>query len=217
MGRYNSITRTVIRDIYNVLKVRYGIIDTDCYNELNIEVGDYEDEKSGLEFYVTLQLEIDSDKYEDNILIDGCVFTEEEYFPTMILKIGLGHYSNLYLLSKLYPELRDIVRHEIEHLTQRGINRKEGKYVRGNNKIREKVSKDELPQYRYFILKDEVTANIQGLYSKAKALKEPFQIVIDKYLDNLVEREIIQKENRQRIYKTWKKRIPKIGGIPQLK
>jgi hypothetical protein len=41
--------------------------------------------------------------------------------------------------------------------------------------------------------------------------------VVDDYLDDLVNDTIITPENRELIYKTWKKRIPKIGGIPKLK
>jgi hypothetical protein len=62
-----------------------------------------------------------------------------------------------------------------------------------------------------------VDANIHGLYSKAKTLKKPYQTVVDDYLDSLVNDEIITPKNRELIYKTWKMRIPKIGGIPTLK
>jgi len=55
------------------------------------------------------------------------------------------------------------------------------------------------------------------LYSKAKTMKQPYQKVVDDYLDSLVDDGIISKKNRELIYKTWKKRIPKIGGIPTLK
>jgi hypothetical protein len=41
--------------------------------------------------------------------------------------------------------------------------------------------------------------------------------VVDDYLDSLVDDNIITLPNRSLIYKTWKARIPKIGGIPNLK
>jgi len=55
------------------------------------------------------------------------------------------------------------------------------------------------------------------LYSKAKTTKQPYQKVVDNYLNSLVDDEIITQKNRDLIYKTWKRRIPKIGGIPTLK
>jgi hypothetical protein len=68
-----------------------------------------------------------------------------------------------------------------------------------------------------FLLPKEVDANIHGLYSKAKTMKQPYQKVVDDYLDGLVDDGIITLKNRQLIYKTWKNRIPKIGGLPTLK
>jgi len=48
-------------------------------------------------------------------------------------------------------------------------------------------------------------------------MKKPYQDVVDDYLDSLVDDGIITPKNRQLIYKTWKARIPKIGGLPNLK
>jgi hypothetical protein len=48
-------------------------------------------------------------------------------------------------------------------------------------------------------------------------MKKPYQIVVDDYLDGLVRDTIITQKNRELIYKTWKARIPKIGGLPNLK
>jgi len=219
MGRYNYITRKVIRDIYGVLNHTYTKyeLDSDEFYETGLWVDSYEDRISGLEFDLELQLEVNNEKYGDIFIIDGCVFTDPDDVPFMILKIGMGRCGDKKIHSELYPELRDAVRHEIEHLTQRGYNRKEGKYVRNNDLIRQKIAEDIVPMYKYFLLKDEVDANIHGLYSKAKALKKPFHIVIDEYLDELIDKKVIQKENKETIYKTWKRRIPEIGGIPQLK
>jgi hypothetical protein len=55
------------------------------------------------------------------------------------------------------------------------------------------------------------------LYSKAKTLKKPYQDVVDDYLDSLVDDGIINPITRKKIYTAWKVRIPKIGGIPNLK
>lgn len=216
MGKYNYITRKVVGDIYTSLKDGYRYFENDTNNTADINVGDYDDQKSGLEFYLQLQVEFDR-RFSKNILVDGCAFTDDDDYPMVIIKVGMAKEHRYTKLSELYPELRDVVRHELEHLTQRGMTQKVGKECRNNDKIREKIMRDELPQYRYFTLEDEVDANIHGLYSKAKVLKKPFQIVIDTYLDNLIDKNIIEKDDRKKIYKVWKKRIPKIGGIPKLK
>ena len=52
-----------------------------------------------------------------------------------------------------------------------------------------------------------------------KSRKDEFDMdeVVDDYLKSLVDDEIITPKNKDLIYKTWKQRIPKIGGIPNLK
>ncbi len=67
------------------------------------------------------------------------------------------------------------------------------------------------------MLPKEVDANIQGLYSKSKYEKKDFQTVVDTYLDDLVNTDIITVANKQKIYDLWKARIPQLGGIPNLK
>ena len=70
---------------------------------------------------------------------------------------------------------------------------------------------------RYFTLPKEIDAMIQGMYLRAKKSKTPFVKVVDDYLDSLMGDGIIDAKGRAKIYKTWKERIPKIGGIPTLK
>ena len=89
--------------------------------------------------------------------------------------------------------------------------------MRGDEKMRVKIRQNPELYYKYYLLPKEVDANIQGLYSKAKTLKKPYQQVVDDYLDSLVDDGIITPKNRMLIYKTWKNRITKIGGIPNLK
>ena len=83
--------------------------------------------------------------------------------------------------------------------------------------MRRKIKSNPELYYKYFLLPKEVDANIHGLYSKAKTMKQPYQMVVDDYLKSLVDDEIITPKNKDLIYKTWKARIPKIGGIPNLK
>lgn len=214
MGRYNTISQMVIRNTFGIIKAnKNNDVFTDdiicdiimCYDYTNTPV----------EFDVETILR---KKDIDSFRVEACVFdNEDDQVPIIVIQIDSNDFGKESLYSELYYELRDVVRHEIEHLTQRGINQKCGKYMRDNQGIREKIFLDELPTYRYYTLQDEVDANIHGLFSKAKALKQPFQVIIDTYLDNLVNIERINNTERKKIYKIWKKRIPNIGGIPQLK
>jgi hypothetical protein len=127
--------------------------------------------------------------------------------------------DNEKIFSKIQPVLRDLVRHEIEHLThgKDSAALKLSKLLRGDEAMRVKIRQNPELFYKYFLLPKEVDANIHGLYSKAKTLKKPYQDVVDDYLDSLVDDGIINPITRKKIYTAWKVRIPKIGGIPNLK
>jgi len=183
-------------------------------------VGDYNDKVSGVGVEVELKVAVTEDGVEPGkFFIDGSAEADED-FPSLEVNIGIHPDDvNGSVFSKIQPILRDLVRHEIEHLThgKGSAAEKSGKRMRGDLAMRKKIRSNPKLYYKYFLLPKEVDANIHGLYSKAKTLKQPYQKVVDDYLDSLVDDDVITTEKRKEIYKTWKKRIPKIGGIPKLK
>jgi len=183
-------------------------------------VGDYNDKVSGVEVEVELKVAVTEDGVEPGkFFIDGSAEADED-FPSLEVNIGIHPDDvNGSVFSKIQPILRDLVRHEIEHLThgKGSAAEKSGKRMRGDLAMRKKIRSNPKLYYKYFLLPKEVDANIHGLYSKAKTLKQPYQKVVDDYLDSLVDDDVITTEKRKEIYKKWKKRIPKIGGIPKLK
>ena len=186
----------------------------------SIYVGEFSDPISGVDVEVDLKFAVSEDGVKPGkFYIDGSAEADDEY-PSMEVHIAV-HPSDVNgsVFSKIQPVLRDLVRHEIEHLTHgRGSAAlKPSKVMRGDTALRRKIRGNEENYYKYFLLPKEVDANIHGLYSKAKTMKKPYQDVVDDYLDSLVDDGIITPDNRQLIYKTWKNRIPKIGGIPNLK
>ena len=60
-----------------------------------------------------------------------------------------------------------------------------------------------------------------GLIGMSEGEKKTVEILpqdgYGEYLDGLVDDGIINSKNREEIYKKWKARIPKIGGLPPLK
>jgi len=184
-----------------------------------IYVGDFSDNVSGMSVDVELKFAVSEDGVKKgSFYIDGSAEGDKD-FPSMEVIIAVHPEDGEKILSKIQPVLRDLVRHEIEHLThsRHSYGSRESKWMRGDLARRAKIQADEKLFYKYFLLPKEVDANIHGLYSKAKTMKQPYQKVVDDYLDSLVDDGIISKKNRELIYKTWKKRIPKIGGLPTLK
>ena len=184
-----------------------------------IYVGDFSDNVSGMSVDVDLKFAVSEDGVKKgSFYIDGAAETDKD-FPSMEVIVGIHPEDGERIFSKIQPVLRDLVRHELEHLThgRNSYGSKQSKLRRGDLKMRQKIRGNEKLFYKYFLLPKEVDANIHGLYSKAKTMKQPYQKVVDDYLDSLVDDGIISKKNRELIYKTWKKRIPKIGGLPTLK
>ena len=204
--RKDPIPTTKIGDMLNAEK-RY------------LYVGEYYDNVSGVDVEVELKFAVTEDGVEKGkFYIDGSAETDEE-FPSIEVQIGVHPEDGESIFSKIQPILRDLVRHEIEHLTHgnKSASAKYSKVMRGDTAMRVKIRQNPELYYKYFLLPKEVDANIHGLYSKAKTMKKPYQIVVDDYLDGLVRDTIITQKNRELIYKTWKARIPKIGGLPNLK
>jgi predicted nucleotidyltransferase len=105
------------------------------------------------------------------------------------------------LWSKISMDLKDIVRHEIEHLTQAGYNVVDSKRLPDDRMLRMYIQDlKTMPERDYYLLDKEIPAMLQGMYFKAKKMKEPFAKVVNDYLT-------IQKvsdEDREIILNRWR-------------
>jgi hypothetical protein len=241
-GMYNKLVGEINKDIFKTIKAAMVSSGTqqkpkkykgyqvrkepitklgDMFNSerKTLYVGEYSDSVSGLDVEVELKFAVTEEGVrEGQFYIDGSAEADDE-FPTIEVQIAIHPNDGETIFSKIQPVLRDLVRHEIEHQTHssKSLNLKGSKQKRGDISQRVKIRKNPDIYYKYYLLPKEVDANIHGLYSKAKTLKQPYQKVVDNYLDSLVDDGIILPNHRMVIYKKWKERIPKIGGIPTLK
>lgn len=104
-------------------------------------------------------------------------------------------------------DIKDVVRHELEHLTQDGANVRPGKQLPDDEYLRKMIDSDLLSKAEYFKLKKEIDAMIHGLYFKAKKSKQPFAKVVNAYLDL----QPIDAKERAIILKLWRDRLPALG------
>ena len=172
------------------------------------------DEVSGVD--VTVYLTVIRDEfppYSGDFILDG--ETDDEN-SVIYVYISLDPTSEPKSYAEIAFDLRNLVRHEIEHLTQRGWGEKEGKRMRRNEAMRRRIQSNPEIRHKYYKLKDEIPANLQGLYSEAKSRKLPFKDVVNAYLDKKVEQGIISPIEKIRIYRLWKNSAEKIGGLPPL-
>lgn len=232
-GRYDSIVGEIVRDTANLIrisnngkekfgnvKVRYTAkeavpsFDELIYDEVFLPVGQYATAKSGIEIDVNLVIVRDeAPEYAEQYQVSGDADIDDS---TIYLEISINPEFEPGCYSSIIPELRDVVRHEIEHLTQRGDYEKPGKFMKDNQVMRQRINSDPNLRYKYYKLKDEVDANLQGLYAKAKTLKRPFHEVVMGYLDRQTSRGIIPENKKMEIYNIWKDRASTIKGLPPL-
>ena len=168
-----------------------------------------------LEFYLSLKVQwqeglgtviSDGGAYNDSKKVTNAV---DPPLIEVLFELDPEQYPNV--LSRVAMELRDILRHEIEHLTQSGWNINMAKYLRGDEARRNKINTRELPAYKYYLLPKEIPAMIQGLYMRAKKSKQPFKDVVNANLQRGVDNGMISADEKETIIKTWRKYLPKLG------
>jgi hypothetical protein len=201
---------TVVRTNDEIDDVQYYFIKRDSF----IDLGTYNDSVSGLYFSAEIGIIFSPSIPKGKPMIEGFASGDDEAIE---IHIALNPEDGKSSFSKVQAILRDVVRHEIEHLTQSGFNQLPGKKRNKNFKMRSKIADDPASQYKYATLANEIEPMLHGLYSKAKTLKQPFQKVVEDFLDELVELGRIRETDKKLIYNKWKKELPKIGGLPKLK
>lgn len=168
------------------------------YDDVDIESNQFEFDFMGIVKYTDDTYKVDGGAnagYDD----DG-----EEIQPMINVKFMIPRNPDWQEVSM---DLKDVVRHELEHLTQDGENLKQGKYIPDDQDLRALIDKGLLDKDMYFTLQKEVDAMIQGLYFKAKKSKKPFSDVVDDYLKKALN----SLENREKVRILWNKRLPTLG------
>ena len=107
--------------------------------------------------------------------------------------------------STISMDIKDIIRHEIEHLSQAGYNVVPSKELPDDRDLRFFIQTlGTMPTSNYYLLDKEVPAMLQGMYYKAKKMKKPFKDVVNAYLDIFVSNDTITKDDKQDILHRWR-------------
>ena len=196
--RLTNITiKKWVSDFKSNPKIKQSFVDIDI---------DEEDSKGReIEFNYVGQLKFD--KKIGGYEVDGTSNSGEEddkyAFIATLFKVNPEVLPNAW--SKISADVSDVIRHEIEHLTQAGDNVRSGKYKDDDIQIRDMINKLKiLPYKNYYLLDKEVDAMLQGLYLKAKKTKKPFADVVNNYLD--VAPGLEDKKDREMIINLWRSR-----------
>ena len=200
-GRYDKLSNTVSSDIFRAWKEGFeeGKVVVD-YNESYDALGDSFDVDAKIlliKGYGKMEVHEDTgagtDGGGDYIIVRMII--DPEMLPEFWEEISMT--------------LKDIARHEIEHLTHQGggFTANPAKIMRGDQARRDKIKAGEIPVNQYFKLKKEIDANLQGMLFRAKKEKRPFADVVNTYLDS----QDITPEQKEEILTLWRNRMPALG------
>jgi hypothetical protein len=213
-GRYDTFVNKLSRIVFEMFKDIHDRGDKEGEFEFRVDHPDDEHDIPSEDFYFDLvgTVKITDDEYEvDGGANAGFDKEGEEITPMLAVKFKIPKNPDW---QKVSFDIKDVIRHELEHLTQDGENVKGGtdsddpKLVRPSKQmdddqtIRDLIDLDLLPKADYFRLPKEIDAMLQGLYFKAKKSRTPFKDVINTYLDT----QPINAEERKNILKIWRNR-----------
>lgn len=199
-GRYDSLTNKISSDIFNYWKKDFyegkkeSRYDEDYYDE-NIEVSI----DANISFI---------DGYND-LFVDGGAGGDEETNDFIQVRFEIDPTWLPEYFSEISMNLKDIIRHEIEHLTHSDYSDslKKDKYIPDDELLRLLINMGELKKSDYFRLPKEVDANLQGMYYRAKKEKRPFIDVMMYYLN----KQNISDQDRENILDIWRKRAKELN------
>ena len=201
-GRYDKLTNQLSSIAFEAFKDIHDRDDKEGEFEFRVDHPDDEHDIPSEDFYFDFvgRVEITDDEYEvDGGANAGFDKDGNEITPLLSVKFKIPKNPDWQRVSF---NIKDVIRHELEHLTQDGDNVKPGKQMGDDQMLRDLIDLDLLPKADYFRLPKEIDAMLQGLYLKAKKSKRPYREVIDDYLAT----QPIDSDEKENILKVWRSR-----------
>jgi hypothetical protein len=216
-GAYDALTTKLTKLTINKWVADFKENPKRRQSFIDLDIEDVDGKGRDIEFNYVGQLKFS--KKSDGYEVDGTSNSGEEKdkIPFIATLFTVNPKVLPQAWSQISADVSDVIRHELEHLTQSGENVrgaeydeegnmvKKGKYMEDDILIRDMINKLKLlPKSDYYKLEKEVDAMLQGLYLKAKKLKKPFADVINNYLD--IAPGIETKEDKEAILNLWRNR-----------
>jgi hypothetical protein len=169
-GRYDTLTNRVSSAIFNHWKkeITQGKKIT-SFNDF------IESDDLSFDVQATLALKPGIKKLK----IDGGAdySPEGEYDDAIIVTFRIDPAILPQFWEEISMNLKDVVRHEIEHLTHSDSdNLKSSKYMEDDQYVRDLIKLKLLKNKEYFLLPKEVDANLQGMYLELKKKEDHLQM-----------------------------------------
>ena len=194
-GKYRNVVTSLSRLILEKIKVSR-------HNRLSYEVIMFKEIINNdipLHFYLGLQT-----MYSNNLHVTGDAYnpTEETSNKIPYIEITVGTTSSKKQRSDIALRLINTLRHEIEHITQSGLNTLPGKYLPDDQKLRETASTKE-----YLLLDKEIPAILHGLHLQSKKERKLFLDAMHEYLEDTT----LSKEECVDVIDVWKNEAQRLN------
>ena len=195
-GRYDKISNTISSAIFKYWKQDIDNGAEASRLEQTFPFGDEE---------ITIDANISVIPGSGELNVDGGADDTEDYIQ---VRFEIDPEKLPEFWSEISMNLKDVIRHEIEHLTHGdGFIANPAKTMDDDMFIRQMIDMEMLPKADYFKLEKEIDANLQGMYFRAKKEKRPFRDVINTYLDA----QDITPEQKEEILNLWRRRLPALN------
>jgi len=203
-GKYDKISNDISSAVFKVFKTAH-LKGEDVEETFRVGPEEDADYNHPLEFDLNLHMGNTEDTYSaDGGANPGIDDDGDEIQPLINIVFQVPKKIDYQELSM---DIKDVIRHEIEHLTQDGTNLKQGKYLGNDQTLRDLINVGLLDKNKYYTLPKEIDAMIQGMYFKAKKSKTPFKDVVDDYLNKVK----VTPEEGLKIKRLWSSRIKALG------
>ena len=178
-GRYRTIVTQLSNLVLDTL-IQIPTITSEYKNILFTEVLNLD---VPLHFYFGLQTK------HGELYVNGDAYNPTEASSKQIpyIELTIQTQNKKESRSLIAMKIRNSIRHEIEHLTQSGLNTLPGKYLPDDQTQRTQATRKD-----YLLLDKEIPAMLKGLYFQATKQRIPFNQLLDEYLDEtyLLKKEI---------------------------
>lgn len=202
-GRYDKVTTQLSREIVDTIKRGTKRLQTRIvlFKRTNIDVAVYI-------HYKVNHAEGDEQVYGATYLNPKEI--RKHYTNKRIIlhvEVPIDPELRLRGMSNLVPEIKNIVRHEIEHVNQFKFKDREREgFFSGKRRFPEDIE-----YFEYLMEPYEVEAYVRGLYRKAKTLKQPLNVLLNAWWQYLESVELHPDELRA-VKSSWieyaKKHLP---------
>jgi hypothetical protein len=127
--------------------------------------------------------------------------SDEDGTPEIMVDLLINPDREPESYREMFYKLQDAIRHELQHLTQGGPNKRHGRAALSSAEDREMAD----DSYKYFLLPDEITAMVAGMDRRARLENRPFESVLVAYLTPFLKYKFITKDQFDEILRVYLK------------